>query len=54
LETHHLTEAVAALDIQLAVEDIAHLEAAYRPGPLRTAGFKEVMAQQKQLAADKK
>jgi hypothetical protein len=38
----------------LAAEDITYLESAYRPGPLRTAGFKEVMAQQKQLAADKK
>jgi len=26
LEPHHLTEAVAALDIKLAAEDIAHLE----------------------------
>jgi aryl-alcohol dehydrogenase-like predicted oxidoreductase len=54
LEPNHLTEAVAALDIKLAAEDIAHLEGAYRPGPLRTAGFKEVMAQQKQIAAVKK
>jgi aryl-alcohol dehydrogenase-like predicted oxidoreductase len=54
LEPNHLTEAVAALDIKLAAEDIAYLEEAYRPGPLRTAGYKEVMAQQKQMAADKK
>jgi 1-deoxyxylulose-5-phosphate synthase len=53
LEPNHLTEAVAALDIKLAAEDIAYLEEAYRPGPLRTAGYKEVMAQQKQMAADK-
>jgi 1-deoxyxylulose-5-phosphate synthase len=54
LEPHHLTEAVAALDIKLAAEDIAYLEGAYRPGPLRTAGYKEVIAQQKQIVADRK
>ena len=50
LEPHHVTEAVAALDVNLTPEDIAYLEDAYLPGPLRTAGFKEVMAQQKQAA----
>ena len=54
LEPRHLTEAVAALDVKLSPEDISLLEGAYRPGPLRTAGFKEVMAQQKQMAAEKK
>jgi aryl-alcohol dehydrogenase-like predicted oxidoreductase len=54
LEPKHLTEAVAALDVKLSPEDMMHLESAYRPGPLRTAGYKEVMAQQKLLAAEKK
>jgi aryl-alcohol dehydrogenase-like predicted oxidoreductase len=50
LETHHLSEAISALDVKLSPEDLAYLEEAYVPGPLRTAGFKEVMAQQRQAA----
>jgi aryl-alcohol dehydrogenase-like predicted oxidoreductase len=50
LEAHHLNEAVLALDVKLSPEDLAYLEEAYVPGPLRTAGFKEVMAQQRQAA----
>lgn len=51
LESHHLSEAVAALDVTLSAADIAHLEEPYRPGALRTAGYNEVMAQQKARAA---
>lgn len=51
LEPHHLTEAVAALDITLSAEDIAYLEEPYRPGALRTAGYKEIQEQQKRRAA---
>ena len=46
IEPHHLTEAVAALDLSLSAEDLALLGEPYRAGPLRTAGYKEVMAQQ--------
>ncbi len=46
LEPHHLTEAIAALDVTLSAEDAAFLEEPYRPGALRTAGYKEIMAQQ--------
>jgi len=46
LEPHHLSEAVAALDVNLSAEDMAYLEEPYRPGVLRTAGYKEIMAQQ--------
>lgn len=46
LEPHHLTEALAALDVDLSGADVAYLEEPYRPGALRTAGYKEVMAQQ--------
>jgi aryl-alcohol dehydrogenase-like predicted oxidoreductase len=53
LEPQHIEEAVAALDVALAADDLACLEAAYRPGELRTAGYKEVMAQQAKLAAVK-
>lgn len=53
LEPHHLTEAVAALDVRLSAEDIAYLEEPYRPGAIRTAGYKEVMAQQNKLASNK-
>ena len=53
LEPHHLTEAIAALDVTLASVDIADLEQPYVPGPLRTDGYKQVMAQQaKRAAAD--
>ena len=51
LEPKHLTEAVAALEVNLSAEDVAYLDEPYRPGALRTAGYKEVMAQQKQRAA---
>lgn len=51
LEPHHLTEAVAALDIVLSDDDVSFLEEPYRPGALRTAGFKEVMAQQQARGA---
>lgn len=54
LEPHHLTEAVAALDVRLSAEDIAFLEEPYRAGALRTAGFKELQEQQKQRAAASK
>jgi hypothetical protein len=48
-----LTEAIAALDVTLAAVDIADLEQPYVPGPLRTDGYKQVMAQQaKRAAAD--
>lgn len=47
LEPHHLTEAVAAVQVELSDEDVAYLEEPYRPGAIRTAGYKEVMAQQK-------
>jgi aryl-alcohol dehydrogenase-like predicted oxidoreductase len=46
LEPHHLSEAVAALDVTLGPEELAYLEEPYRPGALRTAGYKEIMAQQ--------
>ncbi|MBB1632476.1 MULTISPECIES: aldo/keto reductase [Cupriavidus] len=52
LEPHHLTEAVAALDVKLTEADIAYLEEPYRAGALRTAGYKEIIAQQKMLAAN--
>lgn len=51
LEPHHLDEAVAALDVKLSPEDMAYLEEPYRPGVLRTAGYKEIMAQQEARAA---
>ncbi|MFM0234090.1 aldo/keto reductase [Paraburkholderia sediminicola] len=51
LEPHHLTEAVAALDVRLSETDMTYLEEPYRPGALRTAGYKEIMAQQKSVAA---
>jgi aryl-alcohol dehydrogenase-like predicted oxidoreductase len=50
LEARHLNEAVSALDVKLRAEDLSYLEEAYVPGALRTAGFKEVMAQQRQSA----
>ncbi|HEX7908156.1 MAG TPA: aldo/keto reductase [Paraburkholderia sp.] len=49
LEPHHLTEAIAALDVVLAPEEVAYLEEPYRPGAIRTAGYKEVIEQQKRL-----
>jgi aryl-alcohol dehydrogenase-like predicted oxidoreductase len=51
LEPHHLIEAVAALDVRLSAEDITYLEEPYRPGALRTAGYKEIMAQQAKLVS---
>ena len=50
LEPRHLTEAVAAVDVKLSDEDMAYLEEPYLPGTLRTAGYKEVMAQQGRAA----
>jgi aryl-alcohol dehydrogenase-like predicted oxidoreductase len=50
LEPHHLIEAVAALEVKLDAELIAYLEEPYRPGALRTAGYEELKAQQKERA----
>ena len=51
LEPNHLHEAKAALDVRLDEETIFYLEEPYRPGALRTAGYKEVMAQQSRQGA---
>lgn len=51
LEPRHLDEAIAALDVRLSDEELAFLEEPYMPGTLRTAGYKEIMAQQQSLAA---
>jgi aryl-alcohol dehydrogenase-like predicted oxidoreductase len=53
LDSRHIEEAVAALEVKLSVEDLRFLEEAYQPGQLRTAGYKEVMAQQAALSAVK-
>ncbi|VVO03462.1 aldo/keto reductase [Pseudomonas fluorescens] len=49
LEPHHLAESIAALDVVLSPEDMKYIEEPYRPGPLRTAGYKEILEQQKKM-----
>ena len=51
LEPHHLSEAIAALEVTLSAADIAELERPYVPGALRTEGYQQVMAQQAKRAA---
>jgi len=56
LEPHHLREAVAALDLTLTAAELQLLDAAYVPGGsagiggVRAGGYKELLAQQQQLA----
>lgn len=50
LEPAHLHEAVAALEVRLDDDEVALLEEPYQPGPLRTEGFRQVMAQQQRRA----
>ncbi|MBB1628334.1 aldo/keto reductase [Achromobacter sp. UMC71] len=53
LEPHHITEAVAAVDVKLDADAMRYLEEAYASGPLRTGGYSEIKQQQKIAVADK-